>query len=285
MKKKILGAGILALSSVMLLSACGSSNESGSSDSVDLVYVEWDTEVASTSVVSEVLRDMGYEVNMTPLDNAVMWEAVANDEADGMVAAWLPMTHEAQYDRFADQVEDLGPNLDGGAKLGLVVPSYMDVDSIADLSDQADQTIVGIDPGAGVVSAAENTVETYDNLADWNVMTSSGGAMTAQLGQSLQNEDEIIITGWSPHWMFSRYDLKYLEDPEGTMGGEESIHTMVRQGLAEDKPEVYSLLDNFQWEVEDIESVMLEVEDGVDPTQAARNWIEANEETVNSWKE
>ena len=47
---------------------------------------------------------------------------------------------------------------------------YMAVDSIADLSDEAGKkkkTITGIEPGAGVVAAAENTVATYDNLSDW----------------------------------------------------------------------------------------------------------------------
>jgi glycine betaine/proline transport system substrate-binding protein len=228
---------------------------------------------------------MGYEVNMTPLDNAIMWEAVANGEADGMVAAWLPGTHGTQYEKFKDKVENLGPNLEGGARLGIVVPSYMDVDSIEDLSDQANKTIVGIEPGAGVVSAAEKTVEEYPNLSDWNLMTSSGGAMTTELANAVKNEKEIVITGWSPHWMFSRYDLKYLEDPKGTMGGEESIHTMVRHGLKEDMPEVYNVLDNFSWELEDIEGMMLEIENGTDPVQAARDWMDANEETVNSWKQ
>ena len=63
--------------------------------------------------------------------------------------------------------------------------------------------------------------------------TSSSGAMTVALGQdTIKNKEDIVITGWSPHWMFAKYDLKYLDDPEGTMGEAESINTMVRQGLA-----------------------------------------------------
>lgn len=254
-------------------------------ETVQLAYVEWDTEIASTTVVSEILKEMGYDVKMTPLDNAVMWEAIANGEADGMVSAWLPATHGAQYERFKDKLEDLGPNLDGGARLGLVVPQYMDIESIEDLSDQVDKKIIGIEPGAGVVAAAEETVETYSNLSDWQVVSSSGGAMTTQLDNAIKNEEPIVITGWSPHWMFSRYDLKYLEDPMGTMGGEESIQTMVRKGLKEDMPEVYHLLDNFSWELEDIETVMFEIEQGTDPVEAAREWIDAHEQTVENWKE
>ena len=54
--------------------------------------------------------------------------------------------------------------------------------------------------------------------------------MTVALGQAIKNNEDIVITGWSPHWMFAKYDLKYLADPKGTMGGEEAIHTMARQG-------------------------------------------------------
>ena len=283
-KKIALGVGLAA---VLLIVGIGvqqtTSEETTSKGTVNLAYVEWDTEVASTTVVSEILRDMGYEVNMTPLDNAIMWEAVANGEADGMVAAWLPNTHAPQYEKFKDQVEDLGPNLDGGAKLGIVVPDYMDVDSIEDLEDQANKEIIGIEPGAGVVAAAEETVKSYPNLSDWKVTSSSSGAMTTQLGNAVKKEEPIVITGWSPHWMFSRYDLKYLEDPKGTMGDEESIKTMVRPDLKEDMPEVYQVLDRFSWEVEDIESVMLEIENGTDPVKAARDWIDDNEDKVQSF--
>lgn len=83
--------------------------------------------------------------------------------------------------------------------------------------------------------------------------------------------------------MFERYDLKYLDDPEGTMGGAESIHTMVREGLEDDMPEVYSILDNFEWTEEDINTVMLDIEDGEDPEDAARDWIEDNQDKVDEW--
>ena len=39
--------------------------------------------MASTHVVAEVLKEMGYEVKTTPLDNAIMWESVAKGEVDG----------------------------------------------------------------------------------------------------------------------------------------------------------------------------------------------------------
>lgn len=282
-KKKRLFGGIAAAAVVALIGASVAFGRvSDNKGTVNLAYVEWDTEVASTHVVAEVLKEMGYEVKTTPLDNAIMWESVAKGEVDGMVAAWLPSTHQAQYEQYKDQVENLGPNLEG-AKLGIAVPSYMAVDSIADLSDEAGKTITGIEPGAGVVAAAENTVATYDNLSDWNVATSSSGAMTVALGQAIKNKEDIVITGWSPHWMFAKYDLKYLDDPEGTMGKAESINTMVRQGLADDLPEVYEVLDKFNWTQEDMEEVMLSINDGTSAEDAAKDWVTNHPEEVAAW--
>ena len=49
-----------------------------------------------------------------------------------MVSAWLPLIHKAYFDKYKEDLIDLGPNLKG-TKLGLVVPSYMEVNSIEDL--------------------------------------------------------------------------------------------------------------------------------------------------------
>ncbi|MHA6252802.1 glycine betaine ABC transporter substrate-binding protein [Oceanobacillus sp. CAU 1775] len=284
---------ISGLSLALFAAGCGAADEDTGTESgdtsteagaIELSYVQWDTEVASTHVIGKVFEDLGYDVTLTPLDNAIMWEAVATSEVDGMVAAWLPGTHGAQFDEYGDQMIDLGPNLEG-AKIGLVVPSYMDVNSIADLTDEADQTITGIEPGAGVVAASERTLDEYDNMADWEVQTSSSGAMTTELGSAIDSEEDIIVTGWTPHWKFQEYDLKYLEDPEGTFGDAETINTMVREGLEEDDPVAYQLLDNFNWTTDDIEAVMLDITEGASPEEAAANWVEANQDRVDEWTE
>ncbi|MFS1098984.1 ABC transporter permease/substrate binding protein [Enterococcus faecium] len=270
---------------VVILGAIGIGSFSSAKETkrINLSYVEWDTEVASTNVVGEVLKQMGYDVTMTPLDNSIMWKSVSNGESDAMVSAWLPKTHGSQYAQYKDQVEDLGANLTG-AKVGLAVPAYMDVNSIDELTDQAGKKIIGIEPGAGVVTAAENTIQKYDNLKDWKVETSSSGAMTVALGQAIKKHEPIVVTGWTPHWMFAKYDLKYLKDPENGMGSEEQIHTIVRKGLKEDQPEAYKVLDNFHWSEKDMEKVMLEINNGKDPQQAAKDWIKENQELVESWK-
>ncbi|WP_346799347.1 glycine betaine ABC transporter substrate-binding protein [Halomonas sp. Bachu 37] len=251
---------------------------------VHLAYVEWSSEVASTNVVRAALEQQGYEVEMTALSAAAMWQAVASGDADAMVAAWLPTTHQDYMDRVGESVEDLGPNLDG-TKLGLVVPDYSELETISDINDHADalgNQIIGIDPGAGLMGLTEDVIEAYD--LDINLRSGSGATMTAALSSAITNEEEVVVTGWTPHWMFARWDLRYLDDPENVYGGAEQIHTVTRQGLEEDMPEAYAILDNFEWSPEQMGEVMLmNQEEDADPYENAKKWVEENQDVVQKW--
>ena len=249
---------------------------------VTISHTQWDTEVASTTVIAMVLEEAGYQVKTIPLDNAVMWQSIANGDSDFSVSPWLPVTQKSLYEKHQDHLEDLGPNMIG-TKLGLVVPSYMDVNSIEDLSHQTGKTITGIEPGAGIMEAAENALKDYSNLSGWNLTKASTGAMTTTLEKAIANQEEIIVTGWSPHWMFSKYDLKYLDDPKGSFGATENIHTIARKGLQKDMPKLYKIIDQFSWTSEDMESVLLDMNEGMSAEEAARKWIEANQETIEKW--
>lgn len=251
-------------------------------EKVTLGYVNWESEVASTNVMAEVLKEQGFDVDLQELNNTALWQSVANGAVDASLSAWLPTTHGDLYDKYKDQLEDLGPNLTG-VKTGLVVPAYMDVTTIEDLSDQAGKQITGIEPGAGVMTAAEKTINAYSNLSDWQLVPSSTGPMIKTLETAISNQEDVVITGWSPHWMFSSYDLKYLEDPKGTMGESEAIHTLTRKGFGDDHAKAQKILDNFNWTQSDMESVMLDIHNGMSPSEAAQKWISNNQETVNSW--
>ncbi len=274
-------AGLALATGAALTAGTAQAQDKGS---VHLAYVEWSSEVASTNVVRAVLEQAGYEVEMTSLSAAAMWQSVSTGDADAIVAAWLPTTHADYMERVGDEVEDLGPNLDG-TKLGLVVPAYSEAETIADLNDHADAfngEIIGIDPGAGIMGLTEEVVDTYD--LDLALRSGSGATMTAALESAIENEEEIAVTGWTPHWKFARWDLKYLEDPENVYGGAEQIHTIVRQGLEDDMPEAYAILDAFEWTPEQMGEVMLmNQEDDADPYENAKQWVEENQDLVQEW--
>lgn len=151
-----------------------------------------------------------------------------------------------------------------------------------DAGDSSFEHITGIEPSSGVVAAAEEAVEVYG--LDVEVLPSSSAGMAAELQRAIDNEEWIVVTGWTPHWMFAAFDLKYLDDPEGVFGGAESIHTITRLGFEEDYPVANQVLDNFNWTPDDMNQVMLDIaENGLDETEAAQAWIDSNRDTVDSW--
>ena len=161
-----------------------------------------------------------------------------------------------------------------------------DVENQNDLAigTQTEYKITGIEPGAGLMKLTKNAIEDY-GLEDWQLIEGSSAAMVAELKKAINNKEPIIVTGWSPHWMFSSFDLKYLDDPKGSFGGAEDINTLVRKGLEQDAPGAYKILDQFAWEMSDMEAVMVDVADGMNVAEAAEKWIDANPDKVAKWTE
>jgi len=272
-------------------------------ETVKLTYVEWSSEIASTNLVKAVLQQkMGYNCEIEAVNAEEMWRLVAEGEADAMVGAWLPGTHEHYKEKYGDRVKDLGPNLEG-ARIGLVVPDvtlgrqtagtglrnepYIDAESIAELSEYADKfhyQIVGIDPGAGVMKKTKEAMEAY-GLNNYELLTGSERTMTHALKQAITRHEWIVVTGWVPHWKFARWELKFLKDPKNVFGGKEHINTVVRKGLEEDMPEVAQFLDNFHWSPQQMGQLMIWIhdDDGSFPYEKALRYIRTHEEQVDSW--
>ncbi len=274
---------------LLVAPGCGGSNRSSSAsqdEPIKIAYVAWEDAVATTNVVEQVLEQkMGKDVELELVNPNVMWQGVAIGDYDAFVAGWLPTTHKKYWDKYKDRVEDLGPNLKG-AKIGMVVPDYVQINSIPELKGKAgmfDGKITGIDPGAGIMDKTSKAIDAY-GLDSYTLESSSDAVMTAQLADAINRHKPIVVTGWTPHWMFARWNLKYLDDPKGVYGNTEQIHTIVRPGLKEDRPDVYAFLKNFHWTTDDVQQVMQwNQEDHAKPSETAKRWIDQNPEKVNAW--
>lgn len=142
--------------------------------------------------------------------------------------------------------------------------------------------IIGIDPGSGIMKSTAKAIEDY-KLVNWKLIEGSSTAMTAVLDKAIKNKEPIIITGWTPHWMFTKYDLKYLDDPKKTYGEAEEIHTIARKGLKQDQPTAYAFLDRFNWTGDEMGEIMVDIQGGQSPEAAAKNWAVKHADRVKEW--
>lgn len=254
---------------------------------VTMVYVEWDCATASSYLVKTVMEErLGVSVELLPVTAAALWASVASGDADATLAVWLPVTHATYAKRLAGQYEDLGP-LAKGAHLGWAVPDYVTITSMEDVGKHAKEfknTIVGIDSGSGLMMLSEKAMKTY-GLQNMELQDGSGATMTAALGDAIRRKEWIVVTAWSPHWMFGRWKLRYLDDPKKTLGESETINMIVRNGLKEDMPEVYAFLDKFHYDdINQIQTLMAwNEEKGTTPTSNAKRFMKENPALVESW--
>ena len=273
----LLGAAALAASPVAARAAGGKR--------VHIAYVEWSDTVVATNILATVLKDMGHQVVMTPVSGAAMWQAVASGDADCMVAGWLPGTHGAYYAKLKDQVDLIGPNLTG-ARLGWATPDYSPLASIADLKTQGglvENKVIGIDPGAGLMRASEKAIKDY-GLNNITLVEGSDATMVGALKDAITRKQPIVVTAWTPHWMFAAYKLKYLADPKGSLGGEETVNTVARKGLKADMPDVHAVLSRFKLSLDEEQAVMMQNQAaGADPAKTAAAWGQANPAVVKGW--
>ncbi|USB34057.1 glycine betaine ABC transporter substrate-binding protein [Paenibacillus sp. YPG26] len=142
--------------------------------------------------------------------------------------------------------------------------------------------IIGIDPGSGIMKSTAKAIQDY-KLDSWELVEGSSTAMTAMLDKAIRNKEPIIITGWTPHWMFTKYNLKYLEDPKKTYGESEEIHTLARIGLKQKQPAAYGFLDRFKWTAEEMGEMMAAIQEGLSPEEAAKNWALKHPDRIQEW--
>ena len=182
---------------------------------VRIAYVEWADAVVATNILKLALEEKGYQVKTIPLAAAAMWQAVATGDADASVAAWLPVTQGAYYEKLKNRIDLIGPNVTG-AKIGWAVPAYSSLNSIEDLATKAsevDGKVVGIDPGAGVTHPPRDTdlAAFFDACfrLDANPLIDAaraivlahaegrGGLKLTDLGEALRELPVITIRKWA----------------------------------------------------------------------------------------
>jgi glycine betaine/proline transport system substrate-binding protein len=286
MKFKKLLSLLVVVGLTFAISSCGGgSGSQEDSKEVTILYPNWGEGIAFTHLAKVALEDKGYDVDIINLEPGLIYGELSkeNSKGDVFLDAWLPHTHAPYWEDYGERLVKLGESFSGGTT-GLVVPSYVDINSIGELNDHVgkfDGEIIGIGSGAGIHANTLKAIEEYE--LDFEQITSSGPAMVASLEKAMKNNEWIVITGWKPHFKWSNFDIKYLNDPKGVYPTDVCA-IVSRRGFEEDMPEVAAFFKKFNLSEEQLYSLMGAIDaEGEEP--GAQKWYEANKTTIDGWFE
>jgi glycine betaine/proline transport system substrate-binding protein len=257
--------------------------------SITIGVNNWAENIAVANMWKVLLDEKGFKVQLQNADKALIYNSVAQGKIDLTFEVWFPSGDKPAFDKVKDRVVKIGPWFKE-ANLGLVVPDYVAVDSIDQLNANkalfasGDRPkIVGIDSGSSLMQLTGKAKTAYQ--LDYDIQSSSESAMVLSLERAIQRKEPVVVTLWKPHWIWSKYKLKYLKDPKGAYGATDSIYGIETQAFRQQHPDVERWLQ--QWKMDDnsLGSLMSEIirQGASTPEKGAKAWVDANRPLVQQW--
>ncbi|MGY4817719.1 glycine betaine ABC transporter substrate-binding protein [Pseudomonas chlororaphis subsp. piscium] len=231
---------------------------------VRIGWVNWsDTEVTVKLAATALREHLKQPVKLVMADIGIQFQALANGNIDLIPMVWLPSTHQAFYDKYRDKLEDLGVLYEG--RIGMAVPTSVPIGEVASVEDlnkpgvreKLDGKILTSEVGNGQYKLTLKAIEEY-RLDGYKLVASSEAGMLNELDRNLKRDRWSLINAWSPHWMFSKWSLRYLDDPKQIFGGTEQIHAMARKGFSQEYPEVAYFFSHYALPQADLEALMMQ---------------------------
>ncbi|KSV94059.1 glycine betaine ABC transporter substrate-binding protein [Sinorhizobium sp. GL28] len=256
---------------------------------VKIGWVAWSDAEFVTKLAAKLIKDkLGHEVELVQTDIAPLYQGVSRGDLDAMMMAWLPETHADYFAKVKDKMTTLGTVYDG-AKLGWVVPKYVPEDAIAsiddlkkdDVKEKLKGRIEGIDPGAGLTRLSEQAVKDCE-LDSYKLQISSEAGMLTTVDRAVRKEQWLVATSWSPHWMFGKYELRYIDDPKNALGRAEHVNVLARKGFETDNPEVAGFLSRMKLPIGDLEAAMFNAQE-TSYEKAVDKYIADHPDQISAW--
>jgi glycine betaine/proline transport system substrate-binding protein len=292
----LIAAGCLAalVAGLAPAEAADAALESAACRVVRLADIGWTDVTATTALFARLIRDLGYEPQITVLSVPVTYASMKNNDIDVFLGNWMP-SMEADRKPFVEDhsVEVIGANLTG-AKYTLAVPAYTQAAGLRDFADIArfkdalKSSIYGIEPGNdGNRLILKIIKENQFGLGDFTLVESSEQGMLAEVERAFRAQAPIVFLAWDPHPMNMRFDLRYLTGGDATFGpnfGGAAVYTNTRAGYSAACPNVGRLLANLRFTPRG-ESVLMAaiLDEHKTPDAAAGAWLAANPATVAGW--
>ncbi|WP_462401708.1 choline ABC transporter substrate-binding protein [Pseudomonas sp. Marseille-QA0332] len=259
--------------------------------------VGWTDITVTTAVTSTVLQALGYKTRTTMISVPVTYKSLAaGKDLDVFLGNWMPtMENDIKQYRDAGTVETVRANLEN-AKYTLAVPKALydkglkDFADIARFKQELAGKIYGIEPGNDGNRTIQSMIDKNAfglKDAGFKLVQSSEAGMLSQVDRATKRGEAVVFLGWEPHPMNKRFDMKYLSGGDAFFGpdyGKATVLTNTRKGYVEQCSNVGRLLKNLSFTL-DMESTLMGnvLDDKMKPEAAARAWLKANPQVLDSW--
>jgi glycine betaine/proline transport system substrate-binding protein len=298
----------------------GGTADAGTTDCGKVVLNEqaWAGSTANTYIAKAVLEgELGCQVEITKITEIPVFQAMADGKVDAVLEDWQHTDEYAKYIDKAGTVVQGGP-LGVEGHIGWFIPKYLadehpefasweglkgkeDLFKTAESGDQG--MFLGGDP-----SYVQKDKELIEALG-LNFKHVTAGAEPAQVARwsQLYKQDKPVIFYWyTPQYLNQQYDLAEVKLPprkegvdcpdDAKAGGDPNqykceydvtiINKLFSKTFADSGSPAYNVLQKMKITNEDQEQVAKAIAgDKVDPEQAGQDWVDENQDTVQTWLE
>lgn len=252
-------------------------------DVIKVGSLAWEDQMAISLPTAKFLEKQGFKVEFTKFSEwGIAFGALQKGDVDVLLSSvdYLTSDYWAKYKNRLEKVSIAS----FGVRQGLVVPSYMPIDSVEQLntvSESVGGKIIGIEPGSGLMRETSEAVKKYD--LKYQIIDGSTAAMVAQLQSSMERKEPIVVTLWEPSWMMQKFDVKFLKDPKAAFAPPQAYYWIANKGYSEKHPRARESLATVYVPINDVTQITADINNGKTVNQAVDSWWDKNQTIVNKW--
>ena len=318
MKVHTRGAAVAAAALALVLAGCGGETIEGSGDSgasggsdcgaFNIAVNPWVGYEADAAVVGYVAeRDLGCRVTKKNLKEEVAWQGFGTGEVDVVLENWGHDDLKAKY--IDGQKTAVSAGLTGNkGVIGWYVPPWMaqrypDITKWENLNTYASLFRTSESKGKGQLLDGDPSFVTADEALVKNlkldytvVYAGSEAALITAFRQAEAQKKPLLGYFYDPQWFLSEVPLVEVDLPPYTQGCDADPAKIACDHPAYDLDKIASakfmssgspaaeLVKNFSWTNADQNLVAKYIaQDQMEPEDAAKKWVEANEDKVKAW--
>ncbi len=264
---------------------------------------------ASAYVVGQVAEtQLNCTVNYKDLKEEVAWQGFATGEVDVVIENWGHPDLEKKYIDQQGVAVDVGSQGNEGI-IGWYIPPWLAeahpdiVDNWENLNKYASDFATAetqpkgqlLDGDPSYVTNDEALVENL-NLDFQVVYAGSEAALIQAFRKAEENQEFLLGYFYEPQWFLSEVPLVKINLPPYTDGCDADaakvacdyppypLNKVAATKFMDSGSPAANLVQNFTWTNDDQNSVAKAIADeGMAPEDAAQQWIDANQDTVDTW--